>query len=351
MLTMQIRFAKDSDYQAWDEYVLNHTLGTIFHLTRWKRAIEESFGHQSYYLMAVEECTDGTGSCCVKGVLPCFRIKSRLFGDYLVSIPFAELGGPVADSSAVAELLLAKATELAGEQQVDYLELKNSTSFHGFPTKDLYFNFSREIYPESEENLLAIPRKSRAAVRKGIKEGLHAETGGHLLDAYYEIMARSYHNLGTPIFAKSFFRNFLRIFGGDAEVMVVFNPERKPIAGVLTFYFRDRVMPYFAGSLVEYRSLCPNDFMYWKLLERGCQRGFRVFDFGRSKADTGSFHFKKNWGFEPTPLAYQYGLIRATELPNLSPANPKYRKKIELWRKMPFALTKIIGPPLARFLG
>ena len=133
--------------------------------------------------------------------------------------------------------------------------------------------------------------------------------------------------------------------------MVVRTQEGTPIAGVLSFYYKDRVLPFYAGSLFKYRKLCPNDFMYWQLMKDGCEKGFKVFDYGRSKLGTGSYSFKKNWGFEAKPLAYQYQLITAKEMPNLSPANPKYKRKIELWRKMPFALTKIIGPPLAKYLG
>jgi FemAB-related protein (PEP-CTERM system-associated) len=348
---MQIRLATSADRTAWDDYVLAHPEGTVFHLTKWQEVVTESFGHQSFYLLALaDEGTNGDQQKVV-GVLPLFQIKSRLFGNYLVSVPFAELGGPLANDRKVADALLKEALAIAERIDCDYLELKNKEPLQELLTKDLYFNFSREIFPEVEDNLLAIPRKSRAAVRKGIMEGLTAEVGNHLIDEFYEVMARSYHNLGTPIFPRNFFRNIMRIFGEQAQIMVVRNPVGQRVAAVQSFFFRDRVMPYYAGSLVQYRSLCPNDFMYWKLMEQGCQRGFKVFDFGRSKAETGSFKFKKNWGFEPEPLAYQYHLVRARELPNLSPANPKYRKKIEMWRKMPFALTKIIGPPLAKYLA
>ena len=119
----------------------------------------------------------------------------------------------------------------------------------------------------------------------------------------------------------------------------------------MSFYYQDRVMPYYAGSLHDFRHLAPNDFMYWELMRRSCERGCKVFDFGRSKQGTGSFAFKEHWGFEPCQLAYQYRLNTATALPDLSPANPKYRKKIELWRKLPFVLTKLVGPPLAKYLA
>ncbi|MDX9710099.1 MAG: FemAB family PEP-CTERM system-associated protein [Trichloromonas sp.] len=341
---MNIRLATDADRHSWDAYVLNHPDGSVFHLDKWRQAIERAFGHPSHALIAEEGGR-------VAGLLPLGEIKSRLFGHYLVSAPFAELGGPLADTPETARELLETAAQIGRQRNCAYVELRNRQPLDGLPTKDLYVNFSKAILPEVEANLAAIPRKSRAAVRKGIEEGLTAAFGHDQFDAFYEVMAQSYHQLGTPIFAKGFFRAFLEIFGDDAEVMVVRERTGVPVACVLTFYFKDRVMPYYAGSLWEYRRLCPNDFKYWELMKRACERGCKVFDYGRSKIDTGSFSFKKHWGFEPTPLAYQYQLLSAEEMPNLSPANPKYQRKIELWRKMPLALTKLVGPPLARYLA
>jgi len=341
---MNIRLATDADSHSWDAYVLNRPDGSLFHLDKWRQVIDRAFGHPSHALIAEEGGR-------VVGLLPLGEINSRLFGHFLVSAPFAELGGPLADTPETAVRLLEKAAQIGRDRNCAYLELKNRQPLDGLPTKNLYVNFSKAILPEVEANLAAIPRKSRAAVRKGIDEGLTAAFGQDQFDAFYEVMAQSYHQLGTPIFAKGFFRAFLEVFGDDVEVMVVRERTGVPVACVLTFYFKDRVMPYYAGSLWEYRRLCPNDFKYWELMKRACERGCKVFDYGRSKIDTGSFSFKKHWGFEPTPLAYQYQLINADEVPNLSPTNPKYQRKIELWRKMPLALSKLVGPPLAKYLA
>jgi FemAB-related protein (PEP-CTERM system-associated) len=164
-------------------------------------------------------------------------------------------------------------------------------------------------------------------------------------------MAKSYHSLGTPIFPKKFFDAFLEIFGDQSQILLVRNKDNIPVAAVMTFFFKDQVVPYWAGSLFEYRNLSPNDFMYWELMRYGCENGYNFFDYGRSKKDTGSFHFKRHWGFEPKQLAYQYHLNRVDEIPNLSPNNPKYKKKIEMWRKIPHFATKIIGPPIAKYLA
>ncbi len=346
---MYVRLATASDARAWDAYVMQHPEGTLFHLSRWQQAIDASFAHPSHDVVAVQ--MDELGQDQIVGLLPLTEIKSSLFGHYLVSVAFAEVGGVIADTAEIEIALVNYASALAEELNCDYLELKNKRPVAGLLTKDLYYNFSKELLPQLEDNLLAIPRKSRAAVRKGLKSGLVAEFDNNQLATFYEMMAHSYHQLGTPIFSQTLFQALLAVFEDDVELLTVRTQQGVPIAAVMTFYFKNRIMPYYAGSLSGYRQLCPNDFMYWELLQRGWEKGYRVFDYGRSKIDTGSFSFKKHWGFEPTPLAYQYRLAKATELPNLSPTNPKYARKIELWRRMPFFMTKILGPPLAKYLG
>jgi FemAB-related protein (PEP-CTERM system-associated) len=350
-----IRHYNVTDKIHWDNYVERHPSGTLFHLTAWKEVVEQTFGHKSYYIVASNREQGGgstpSNSFPIVGVLPLFRIKSVLFGDYLISIPFAELGGPLSDSRDVEKLMLADAEKLAVELGCDYLELRNRIPLADLPTKTLYFNFKREIFSDLEENMIAIPRKARRMIRQGEKFGLTAEFGNHLIDAHYQIMARSYHSLGTPIFPKIFFENFLTIFGDNAQLLLIRNKEKEPVAAVMTFYFKDQVIPYWAGSNFQDRKLAPNDFMYWELMKYGCENGFKFFDFGRSKIGTGSYDFKRHWGFEPVQLSYQYYLVKAKELPNLSPANPKYKKKIEMWRKMPLTATKIIGPRIAKYLA
>jgi len=347
---MNIRLAQSSDRTAWDAYVMQHQEGTLFHLIAWKNVIEKSFGHKSYYLMAMEK-DEKMQDARIAGILPLFRIKSFIFGDYLVSVPFAELGGPVADNEKVCKSLLDHAINIAEEIKCDYLELRNREKLPNLCSKSLYFNFSKEIFPNVDDNMQAIPRKARRMIRVGGKKGLTYKFYSQLPDEFYEIMAKSFHSLGTPVFSQKFFKNFINEFKGTVDTMIVRNSEGVPVSGVLTFYFKDRVMPYYAGSIFQYRKLAPNDFMYWELIKHGCEKGYRIFDFGRSKADTGSFHFKRHWGFKPEPIAYQYQLIQLKEMPNLSPSNPKYKKKIELWKKLPYAATKIIGPLIARYLA
>ena len=258
----------------------------------------------------------------------------------------------MADNQEVVNRLLDKAKEITCAEGLDYLELRNRDgAIENLPSKELYVFFRREIFEDLESNMTAIPRKSRRMIRQGEKADLSFEFGHEeLIPSFYQILARSYHRLGSPVFSVKLFDNLLREFKERVNILIIKDRGGKPISSVLTFFYKDQVLPYFAGSLSEYRDLAPNDYMYWQLMKYGHEKGYKWFDFGRSKVDTGSYDFKRHWGFEPEPLAYQYFLNRMKDIPNISPANPKYQKKIEMWRKMPFWLTKIIGPRIVKYI-
>lgn len=345
-LSTTIRLYTPSDQTAWDDFVLNHPQGTFFHLIGWKNVIEKTFGHKSYYLLA----QDGPK---IVGILPLFVVKSFLFGKSLTSVAFGAYGGVLAQNGQSAQSLLEEAIKITQKENLDYLELRNLFRREpNWPVKDLYYTFRGEIFPNLEDNLKAIPRKSRRMVRVGRdKYKLKSEIAkGNLLNEFYEIYAHSLHNLGTPVFPRALFKNFLQEFNNDCKILLVRNPEGKAIAGVMSFFYKDEVLPYYGGSLPEGKKMAANDFMYWELMKYGCEHGYKIFDFGRSKRGTGSFDFKKHWGFEPRPLYYQYYLHRLKEIPNISPINPKYQKKIEMWKKLPFALTKILGPMIVKYI-
>jgi FemAB-related protein (PEP-CTERM system-associated) len=343
-MSFTIKTATPSDTETWDKYALNHPMGTIFHLTAWKKVVETSFGHKSHYVMASQQ-----NRIC--GILPVVEIKSVLFGHYFVSVPFAEIGGALADHPEIEHALIRYAASITDACRAQYLELRNRIEVQGFKTKSLYYNFRKEISSDHDENLKSIPRKSRAMVRNAIKKDLVSETGHHLLPDFYNILALNYHRLGTPIFPEKFFKNFLMEFGQGTDILVVRTKEGRVAAAVLFFIFKDQMVPYYAGSDFSFRHLGPNDFMYWELMKHAVEKKCRIFDFGRSKEGTGSFKFKCHWGFEPQPLAYQYHLAKAADIPNLSPANPKYQRKIQMWQKMPHIMTRLIGPLIARNLA
>jgi FemAB-related protein (PEP-CTERM system-associated) len=367
---MQIRLYKPSDRSAWDNYVAKHADGTFFHLSGWKEVVEKSFGHKAYYLMAIQRPDSNiqyTASSIqysessiqhpassiqkIVGLFPLFSIKSILFGRSMISLPFATYGGILADSDEVEDALYKEGVALTTAMALDYLEIRSETHhLSDLPVKDLYCGFKRELSADNAENLQAVPRKTRRMVRKGISNDLKATFGTReLLDQFYGLFAFSYHGFGTPVFSKGYLRKTLEEFQNDCSILIV-SKNGRPLAGVLSFYFEDHVIPYYSGAYPDSRKYAANDYLYWALMSDAVDRGFRVFDFGRSKKDTGPFHFKRHWGFEPRSLPYQYYLNNIKELPNISPANPKYKKRIELWKKLPFWATKLIGPRIVKYI-
>jgi FemAB-related protein (PEP-CTERM system-associated) len=182
-----------------------------------------------------------------------------------------------------------------------------------------------------------------------MKAGLAASIDTDTADLYRNY-SDSVHRLGTPVFSKRYFRKLCEVFGSDCEILTVRNGARA-VSSVMSFYFRDEVLPYYAGGTAAARELAANDYMYWEVMRRACERGVRVFDYGRSKQGTGSFFFKKNWGFEPRPLGYEILLVHGRRVPEQNPLNPKYRHLIRAWQRMPLALANAIGPHIVRGLG
>jgi FemAB-related protein (PEP-CTERM system-associated) len=331
---------------AWDAYVHAHPSGTFFHLAAWRRVIGRAFGHATYYVMAER---DGA----ITGVLPLGRMKTLLFGDSLISVPFCVQGGPLASDADSEAALLNYAAALMQRLGVKVMELRTDTAAPpaaGWVVRDdLYVVFRKPFTEDDDANLKAIPRKQRAMVRKGIDRGLASvvETDP---DRLYRIYAESVRNLGTPVFARSYFRIMMEEFAGAADIVTVLDGQTA-IASVMNFYFRDQVLPYYGGGTAQARSRYGNDFMYWEVMRRAAARGCRLFDFGRSKQGTGAFAFKKNWGFVPQPLPYRYRLAPGAKVPENNPLNPKFRLFIAAWKRLPLPLAGLLGPPIVRGLG
>ena len=343
-----VRTLTDADVARWDAFVLASPDATFCHRAGWREVIETVFGHRTEFLYAER---DGR----VVGVLPLARQKSRLFGDALISLPFCVYGGVVAADAVAADALLDAAEALADRLGVGHLECRNRLPqrLHGdgaWTTTDLYVTFRKAIVADVDANILAIPRKQRAMVRKGIKAGLVSHVDDDL-DRFFALYADNVHRHGTPAQSRRYFETLRRVFGRDCHAMTVVTPQGRAVSSVLSFAFRDEVLPYYAGDAVESRETAANDFKYWELMRRSAEAGVTLFDYGRSKVGTGPYDFKRNWGFEPQPLAYEYKLVRAPKVPENNPLNPKYRAFIALWQKMPLPLANRLGPLIARSLG
>jgi FemAB-related protein (PEP-CTERM system-associated) len=343
-----VRPFRVTDAPAWDAFVQGSANGTFCHLAGWGRVIERVWNHPAHHLIAE---IDGE----IKGVLPLFHVKSKVFGSMLISTPNGVYGGVAADDSATRQALINEAKVLAAKLQVDFLELRdafetneiNDTDLH---RKDLYFAFEHPITTDEEALMKSFPRDVRTMIRKGGKNNLTAQLGrGELLNEFYEVYATSVRHLGTPVFPKRLFAEFLREFPTHSDILLIRQGD-KVAGGVLSFYFRDTVMPYYGGAYGEFYRAGINNFMYWELMRSAAARGLTRFDFGRSKTGTGAFEFKRGWGMQMNALPYQFYLVRAKEMPNLNPTNPKFELMINAWKRLPLSVTKVIGPRIVKYL-
>ncbi len=339
-----VRVFANADAARWEAFVERCPEATFFHRIGWREIIADVFGHRPHYLLAER-------SGAIVGVLPLAEVKSRLFGHALVSLPFCVYGGPAANDADADDALIDSAEQLAQSLGVEHLELRNRAAKRPqWPRQALYVTFRKKLLADPEANLLAVPRKQRAMVRKGIKNGLRSEID-ESIDRFFTLYADNSHRHGTPPLSKSYFARLRAEFGDRCELLTVVDPGGRAVSSVLSFYFRDEVLPYYAGDSVRARDLAANDFKYWELMRRSCEQGLRFFDYGRSKQDTGSFDFKHNWGFVPTPLEYEFRLLRRDSIPQNNPLNPKYRVFIALWKRMPRFVAKVLGPHIVRNLG
>ncbi len=340
---LSVYYMQPEDYERWDQFISNCPAATFFHRAGWQTVIERAFGHKTWFLYA-----EMNGE--ILGVLPLAEVKSVLFGHSLSALPFCVYGGIAAINEQAWDALDQAAQALATQLNVDYLEYRNREIHHSaWPTKDLYVTFRKEIDPDGEKNMQAIPRKQRAMVRKGIKAKLQSVIDQDI-ERFFFAYATSVHRLGTPVFSKKYFQLLKEVFAEDCELMII-TKDDKTVSSVMSFYFRDEVLPYYGGGTDSARNLAANDFMYWELMRRACEREYKTFDFGRSKRNTGSFSFKKNWGFEPQPLHYEYQLVKAKEIPDHNPLNPKYQLFIKAWRKLPLSVANLVGPHIVKNLG
>jgi FemAB-related protein (PEP-CTERM system-associated) len=344
---LTLHLLQPQEYGRWDAFVRACPDATFFHLSGWQKVIEGSFGIKTWFYY-VEQ--DGQ----ILGVLPLAEIKSRLFGHSLGAMPFCVYGGPAATSDAARAMLDTAAHELAQRLGVGHLEYRGMQRFHpddaSWHTKELYVTFRKEITGDDEANMNAIPRKQRAMVRKGIKLGLRGEVDANV-DRLFEAYARSVHRLGTPVFPKKYFAMLQDVFGDECEVRAIVTDDNRLVAAVLSFFWRDEVVPYYGGGTDLAREVAGNDFMYWNLMQAAAARGCRLFDFGRSKLGTGAYDFKKNWGFTAQHLPYEYKLYGAAALPDNNPLNPKYQLFIKMWKKLPLPVANFMGPYIVRNLG
>ncbi len=342
-----VRHATAADAGRIAQFVAAAPDARAFHRPEWLRAVEMASGHDTHVLLA-----EHAGA--IAAMLPLHAVHSPLFGRALVSTGFAVDGGIIGDAAQV-EALAGAATQWAARLSCGTVELRGGPLpvAPGWHTRtDSHAGFIAPLAGDDEAQLAAIPRKQRAEVRKGLANAMTVQVGTSRADRamHYAVYAQSVRNLGTPVFPRALFDAVLDAFGDDADILTVL-AEGQPVAAVLNLYHRGAVMPYWGGGVFAARALRANDVMYYRLMcharERGCDR----FDFGRSKCDSGAYHFKRNWGFAPQPLAYAHWTADGMAPRDVNPLSPKYRARIALWQRLPLAIANRLGPIIANGLA
>ena len=418
---IEVRVIKSADRQTWDDYVHAHPQATLYHLYGWKNIIKETYGHKTYYLMATKKelkaessilngkitgklqlksqdsnlkadlkykanyrdsieiktpLKDGQLSAMrngldfnqVLGILPLIHVKHFLFGNSLISVPFCDYGGILAENREAEKTLFIEGIRLALHLNVNNIELRNinpdpqdffldainSEHFTNRINLEIKSHKVRMLFqlPESSEVLLkSFKSKLRSQIKKPVKEGLVAKIGGiELLDDFYTVFCRNMRDLGSPVHSKKIMIKTLKRYSEKARAVVVYK-ENRPVACSIICGFRDTLENPWASSLKEYSKLSPNMLLYWTMLEYACDNGYKWFDFGRSSPDEGTFKFKKQWGTESIPLHWHYISLTGSDIEEPISRNSKFEMASRFWQKLPVSVTKIIGPPIRKNIG
>ncbi len=342
---IRVELLSDPTTTEWDEYVCAHREGTFFHLAGWRDSVASVFGHRPYYFAAWRGAR-------IVGALPLFEVRSLLAGRMLVSVPYGVGGGILADDAEVVEALVREAQKLADSLRVRVIDLRSTSAVvSDWPLVDRYVRFVRKLPDKPEGVLDWLPRKARAAARNGRKKfGLEVRYGDEYLCEVWRLYALSMRRLGSINYPFAFFERLVTN-APDTHLTSLVMWRGKPVAGLLSFFFRDSVMPYFIGTSDEATACSAPNFIYMTLMERAVAEGYCMFDFGRSRADNvGSCNFKKFHGFEPVPLAYQYFVPEGQASLNLTPSNGKFALARRLWTKLPLVMTKRLGEVLSKHI-
>lgn len=329
---------------AWDDYVSRNPAATIYHQYRWKTVIERSFGHRGHYL-ACER--DGA----ITGVLPLVEMKSWFFGKFLVSVPYFNYGGVLADDELSRDALIKKASELAHELGSRHVELRQGEQIAiNLPEVSAKVAMVVPLPSDRAQYSKMLSSRLRNKIRHAEKHGLECRWGGReLLDNFYSVFAINMRDLGTPVYPKHWFENVLQSMGAQARILSIWEGNA-PVAATVLFQFRDTVELPWIASTPEARKHYSTALLYWTAITWAIEQGFRKVDLGRCTKDGGTYQFKQQWACEEIPLHWYYWLAPGVAIPQIRPDNPKYRLAISAWKKLPLSVANTIGPKIVRFI-
>jgi FemAB-related protein (PEP-CTERM system-associated) len=338
---LDVRVLDKSHEDEWDDYILHSKSSHFYHQIGWRNVVHKTYKHKPIYLVAYENRT-------IRGGLPLFLMKSMIFGKRLISTPFGPYGGTLSDDENIKDALLSEAKKLTLENKLDYLELRYPHPPDlDLPQQTLHFTMVLELNNDSEVVWKKLDKKVRNSTRKAMKSGLIFSLDREHLHDFYNLYAFNMRELGTPVHKYGFFLNLLDEFPEKVYLANV-HLENKIIAGAIILTFKDTMISGWAASDSRFLNMNPNNILYWETIKYGCENGYKYFDFGRSVKGSGTYNFKKKWATIPKQLYYSFYLNKAREIPRVDPHNPKYEKSIKRWRRLPFWITKILGPRIRK---
>jgi len=342
-MTLEVHAIGNAESTAWNRYVNSRPDASHYHLYAWRGFFGEFFSKQTFYLAAYRNKR-------IVGIVPLVRQKSLLFGDFLVSLPFLNYGGILADSDAVGLAIMRKAIELAESLGVSHIELREFRERTGLRSRTEKVSMQLKLPATTEELGKSLGSKMRSQIRRPLRENPKISVGSiEFVDRFYRIFSRNMRDLGTPVYPKSMFVEIMRRFPDESNIVLI-EIAGRPVAAAFLLHFRDTTEVPWASTVREFNALSVNMLLYWELLSVAIGRGTKVFDFGRSTLHSGTYRFKKQWGAQPVQLFWNYWLRDGQGLPELNPDNKKFALAISAWKKLPLSISRAIGPYLVRNL-
>jgi len=332
----------DQQENEWNTYVDKNPAASLYHRAEWRKIIQKTYGHESFYFVARDTKKN------IVGILPLIHLSSHLFGNFLISMPYCMNGGAIADHPSIEAMLIQQANHHASSLDIDHIEYRDNTPRNELPVRLDKVNMILPLPDTSTELWMGFTSKLRAQIKRAQREKPRIRLGGEeYLDDFHIVYTRNMRDLGSPPHSKKFFQNMLNIFPNHSWIIVLYLNSR-PVSGGFLIGYGDTLDIPFASTIREANPLSINMLLYSEVLKFAVRRGFKYFNFGRSTKDTGTYRFKQQWGAQPKQLYWHYGLVKRGGVPLLSPANPKYALMINVWKRLPIKLIKWMGPRIVK---
>jgi len=343
---MEITFYTEKDRAAYQEFVMYSSKASFYHRIEWKEAIEKVYGLPSFYILAKSKNN-------IKGIFPLFLMRDIFYKKILISLPYSNYGGIVAESMEVAEALLKRADYICKKNGAVYLEQRTLYPLINkiLLNKLIYFSLILEL-DHNPSNIWKkkVKRGAKKAVRQAIKYGLKAQVVNSTetnIKLFYDLYSKSIRDLGTPVHSFKWFKILAKLFKNDMLITFVYYTN-KPIAGILFFSFKNTILAKYGASDRQFLNYRPNNLSFWTTIDYACRNNYKILDFTRSRKEQGTYYFKTQWGAKPHQVYYQYILNKISQIPHIDPSAPRYQRLTQVWQRLPLSLTRLIGPPIRK---